>query len=75
MRQNKLQSRSRAAMTHPLRDAACVVGIGRSAYGKRGELAEEGTLRLALTAIHDDWNQVIGFTKLTHEIDHKASLQ
>ncbi|HEY8523839.1 MAG TPA: hypothetical protein VIL48_02675 [Acidimicrobiales bacterium] len=33
-------------------DAACVVGIGRSAWGKRGELADRGTLRLALEAIH-----------------------
>jgi acetyl-CoA acetyltransferase len=34
-----------------LRDRACIVGIGRSAYGKRGMLAHEGTLRLALQAI------------------------
>ena len=34
-----------------LRDRACVVGIGRSAYAKRGGLAHEGTLRLALQAI------------------------
>jgi acetyl-CoA acetyltransferase len=31
--------------------AACIVGIGHSAYGKRGELADAGTLRLALDAI------------------------
>jgi len=36
-----------------LRDRACVVGIGRSAYAKRGGLAHEGTLRLALQAIGD----------------------
>ena len=36
-----------------LRDRACVVGIGRSAYAKRGGLAHEGTLRLALRAIVD----------------------
>ncbi len=36
-----------------LRDRACIVGIGRSAYGKRGTLVHEGTLRLALQAVHD----------------------
>ncbi|MBO0727977.1 MAG: hypothetical protein J2P57_01885 [Acidimicrobiaceae bacterium] len=35
------------------RDAACIVGIGRSAYGKRGSLAHLGLARLALDAIHD----------------------
>jgi acetyl-CoA acetyltransferase len=35
------------------RDAACIVGIGHSAYGTRGEFADVGTLRLALDAIHD----------------------
>jgi acetyl-CoA acetyltransferase len=34
------------------RDAACIVGIGHSAYGKRGELAGAGLPRLALDAIH-----------------------
>jgi acetyl-CoA acetyltransferase len=34
------------------RDAACVVGIGHSAYGKAGELAEVGNARIALDAIH-----------------------
>src|SRR5947208_16824266 len=38
-------------MRAELRDRACVVGIGRSTYGRRGELAGEGTLRLALQAI------------------------
>lgn len=33
-------------------DAACVVGIGHSVYGKAGELADVGALRLALDAIH-----------------------
>jgi len=50
---------------------------GRARYtGKR--VRKDGTIfwgSMVLTAIHDDWNQVIGFTKLTHEIDHKASLQ
>lgn len=35
------------------RDAACVVGIGRSAWGTRGELADVGAARLMLDAIHD----------------------
>jgi acetyl-CoA acetyltransferase len=35
------------------RDAACIVGIGQSAYGSRGSLAEVGLSRLALDAIHD----------------------
>jgi acetyl-CoA acetyltransferase len=39
-------------MTDFRTDAACVVGIGHSAYGKRGELADLGTERLALDAIH-----------------------
>ena len=34
------------------RDAACIVGIGHSAYGKRGEFADAGLPRLALDAIH-----------------------
>ncbi len=35
------------------RDAACIVGIGHSAYGKRGAFAGAGLPRLALDAIHD----------------------
>ncbi len=38
------------------RDAACIVGIGRSAYGSRGSLADLGLSRLALDAIHDACN-------------------
>jgi acetyl-CoA acetyltransferase len=38
-------------MDRTLRDRACIAGIGRSAYGRRGQLAGEGTLRLALQAI------------------------
>jgi acetyl-CoA acetyltransferase len=34
-------------------DAACVAGIGHSAYGTRGEFADLGAARLALDAIHD----------------------
>lgn len=35
------------------RDAACIVGIGRSAWGTRAELAHLGAPRLALDAIRD----------------------
>jgi acetyl-CoA acetyltransferase len=35
------------------RDAACIVGIGRSEWGRRGTLAGKGISRLALEAIHD----------------------
>lgn len=35
------------------RDAACIVGIGHSAYGKRGEFGDLGLPKLALDAIHD----------------------
>ena len=38
------------------RDAACIVGIGRSTYGSRGSLAGRGLSRLALDAIHDACN-------------------
>jgi acetyl-CoA acetyltransferase len=34
------------------RDAACIVGIGHSAYGTRGSLAPLGLPRLAVDAIH-----------------------
>lgn len=34
------------------REAACIVGIGHSAYGTRGQLADLGASRLALDAIH-----------------------
>jgi acetyl-CoA acetyltransferase len=34
-----------------LRDAACVVGVGESAYGRRGSLADSGELGLACDAI------------------------
>jgi acetyl-CoA acetyltransferase len=51
------------------RDAACIVGIGHSAYGTRASLADTGTLRLALDAIHDacrdaglDVKDIDGFT-------------
>jgi len=35
------------------RDAACIVGIGHSAFGSRGSLADLGVSRLALDAVHD----------------------
>lgn len=51
------------------RDAAAIVGIGHSAYGKRGELADLGLGRIALDAIHDaaadaglDVQDIDGFT-------------
>jgi acetyl-CoA acetyltransferase len=66
----------------PLRDAACVVGIGRSPYGKRGELADEGTLRLALTAIlaacEDaglDPKDIDGFSSYSEDECHTSMLQ
>jgi acetyl-CoA acetyltransferase len=34
-------------------DAACIVGVGHSAYGKRGAFRDTGLPRLALDAIHD----------------------
>ncbi len=57
-----------------LRDKACIVGIGRSEYGKRGALESEGTLRLALHAIHDacrdagiDPKQLDGFSSYSDD--------
>jgi acetyl-CoA acetyltransferase len=51
------------------RDAACIVGIGHSDYGKRGEFADVGLPRLALDAINDacadaglDARDIDGFT-------------
>jgi acetyl-CoA acetyltransferase len=51
------------------RDSACIIGIGHSAYGTRGSLAEVGMLRLALDAIvgaaHDaglDVRDIDGFS-------------
>jgi acetyl-CoA acetyltransferase len=35
------------------RDAACIAGIGHSAYGKRGEFGDVGFPKIALDAIHD----------------------
>ncbi len=65
-----------------LRDKACIVGIGRSAYGKRGALAGEGTLRLALQAIHDacedaglDPMQLDGFSSYSDDAAHPSMLQ
>jgi acetyl-CoA acetyltransferase len=39
-------------MTEFRREAACIVGIGRSEWGSRGTLAGKGISRLALEAIH-----------------------
>ncbi len=65
-----------------LRGRACIVGIGRSAYGKRGTLAHEGTLRLALQAIHDacadagvDPTEIDGFSSYSDDASHPSMLQ
>jgi acetyl-CoA acetyltransferase len=65
-----------------LRDGACIVGIGRSAYGKRGALAHEGTLRLALQAIGDacadadlDPKAIDGFSSYSDDAAHPSILQ
>jgi acetyl-CoA acetyltransferase len=65
-----------------LRDKACIVGIGCSPYGKRGALASEGTLRLALQAIHDacqdagvDPKQIDGFSSYSDDAAHPSMLQ
>lgn len=65
-----------------IRGRACVVGIGRSAYGKRGTLADEGTLRLALHAIHDacadaglDPTEIDGFSSYSDDAAHPSTLQ
>jgi acetyl-CoA acetyltransferase len=69
-------------MDDGLRGRACVVGIGRSAYGKRGTLAGEGTLRLALQAIHDacadaglDPTDLDGFSSYSDDPAHPSMLQ
>jgi acetyl-CoA acetyltransferase len=65
-----------------LRGRVCVAGIGRSAYGKRGELAGEGTLRLALQAIGDacddaglDPTDIDGFSSYSEDAAHPSALQ
>ena len=65
-----------------LRGRAAVVGIGRSAYGKRGELADEGTLRLAVHAIRDacadaglDVKDIDGFSSYSEDSAHPGALQ
>ncbi|HUF85091.1 MAG TPA: lipid-transfer protein [Acidimicrobiia bacterium] len=65
-----------------LRGRACIVGIGRSAYGKRGTLAHEGTLRLALQAIHGacadaglDPTEIDGFSSYSDDAAHPSMLQ
>lgn len=61
-------------MTTALRDQACIVGIGSSRFGRRGELADEGTFRLALQAIHDacddagiDVKEIDGFSSYSDD--------
>ncbi len=65
-----------------LRGRACIVGIGHSAYGKRGTLAHEGTLRLALQAIHGactdagiDPSEIDGFSSYSDDATHPSLLQ
>jgi len=65
-----------------LRGRACIVGIGHSAYGKRGTLAHEGTLRLALQAIHGacadagiDPSEIDGFSSYSDDAAHPSLLQ
>jgi acetyl-CoA acetyltransferase len=65
-----------------LRGRACIVGIGHSAYGKRGTLAHEGTLRLALQAIHGacadagiDPSEIDGFSSYSDDAAHPSMLQ
>jgi acetyl-CoA acetyltransferase len=66
-------------MTGFKRDAACVVGIGRSEWGPRGALAGKGISRLALEAIHDacrdaglDHRDVDGFSGYCDEANLPA---
>jgi acetyl-CoA acetyltransferase len=66
-------------MTEFKRDAACVVGIGRSEWGSRGALAGKGIFRLALEAIHDacrdaglDHRDVDGFSGYCDEANLPA---
>lgn len=68
-------------MTGFPRDAACVVGIGHSAYGKRGELAGTGVPRLALDAIHAacadaglDVRDIDGFTGFCDDANQPSEL-
>ena len=65
-----------------LRGRACIVGVGHSAYGKRGKLAHEGTLRLALQAIHGacadagiDPSEIDGFSSYSDDAAHPSLLQ
>ena len=63
------------------RDAACIVGIGHSAYGKRGEFADVGLPRLALDAIHAacadaglDVRDIDGFTGYCDDANQPSEL-
>lgn len=68
-------------MTGFPRDAACIAGIGRSAYGKRGEFGDVGLPRLALDAIHAacadaglDVRDIDGFTGYCDEVNQPSEL-
>jgi acetyl-CoA acetyltransferase len=68
-------------MTDFPRDAACIAGIGHSAYGKRGEFADAGLARLALDAIHAaaadagiDARDIDGFTGYCDDANQPSEL-
>lgn len=68
-------------MTAFPRDAACIVGIGHSAYGKRGELGDAGLPRLALDAIRAasadaglDVRDIDGFTGYCDDANQPSDL-
>lgn len=68
-------------MTGFPRDAACIAGIGHSAYGKRGEFGDVGLPRLALDAIHAacadaglDVRDIDGFTGYCDEANQPSEL-
>lgn len=68
-------------MTDFPRDAACIVGIGHSAYGKRGEFGDAGIARLALDAIGAacadarlDVRDIDGFTGYCDEANQPSDL-
>lgn len=68
-------------MTGFPRDAACIVGIGHSAYGKRGEFGDVGLPRLALDAIRAacadaalDVRDIDGFTGYCDDANQPSEL-
>lgn len=68
-------------MSEQLRDRACIVGIGESAYGKRGTLAGVGAQRLAVDAVRAacadagiDVADLEGFTSFNDDANAPAFL-